>query len=48
MSMPIYRVMAQKREDKEKEEMEKKEKEEASIQLDNKYNCSCSNLRNIM
>ena len=31
MSMPIYRVMAQKREDKEKEEMEKKEKEEASI-----------------
>ena len=34
MSMPIYRVMAQKREDKEKEELEKKEREEASIQLD--------------
>ena len=32
--MPIYRVMAQKREDKEKEELEKKEREEASIQLD--------------
>ena len=34
MSMPIYRVMAQKREDKEREELEKKEKEEVSIQLD--------------
>ena len=31
--MPIYRVMAQKREEREKDELEKKEKEEASIEL---------------
>lgn len=31
--MPIYRVMAQKREEREKDELDKKEKEEASIEL---------------
>ena len=31
--MPIYRVMAQKREEREKDELDKKEKEEASVEL---------------